>query len=129
MEFRKGDRVKIIQAEQGAWGVNGEIGIIASRLSTSRHGCGNGIKVLVNGKVWQIGKNPKLKLIKEKKMLRKIEIKVSGTPENTEIALTGLLESAEYKELQSVMRRLPKDRLMRVAQAVHGAMYDVIKGY
>ena len=52
--------------------------------------------------------------------IRKIEVEVKGTEENTEIALASLLEKVEDTVIRRAVSRISTSSLMRLAKSVHG---------
>ena len=58
-------------------------------------------------------------------MRGKIEVIIKGgTPEERGLALQGLLETVNDKELRQALEGLSTQRLKRVAQSVHGRLYN-----
>lgn len=63
--FKIGYKVRVIQAEEGAYGANNKIGVITNKPSTNGlNDYKKGIHVeFENKQIWNIGKNPKLELL------------------------------------------------------------------
>lgn len=60
--LRVGDRVKVVNGCDGAYGANDGIGIVTDKKSTNGL-CGRGnlrVKMLDDGSIWELGKNPKI---------------------------------------------------------------------
>jgi len=55
--------------------------------------------------------------------IRKIEVEVKGTEENTGLALASLLEKVDDTVIRKAVSVLSTTRLMRLAKSVHGQMY------
>lgn len=59
--------------------------------------------------------------------MEKVIIEVRGPCDSRKQALQGLLENAVYDDLKGVLRDLNIHTLIRIAQCVHGVMYEIAK--
>lgn len=61
-KFKVGDYIYVIEAEEDAYGANGEIGVVTDKQSTNGLYLNeNPFKVKINDEVWNIGKNAKVR--------------------------------------------------------------------
>ena len=80
-KFKVRDKVRVVQAEYGAWGANGKVGIITNKLAFNGLNNKKGIHVELENDnyIWNIGENPKLELIESAIPNKSIHIYANGT--------------------------------------------------
>ena len=61
--------------------------------------------------------------------VHKIKVEVTGTEEDKVLALSSLIETMEWEDINDALDNLSVCALVKVAKSVHGRMYNKMKSW